>query len=171
MPSSFFCGFPWQCSELVLLLLSPQFPFSSGGSSLMFFCVGHRLPSSLLVRALPAMAGSYFSGVCSLSHPGFWATVWLLLSFPRRFLCFRCLACVLFGPYFLSSLGLGLAFVLRRLLRDSVESQFLRDWVLPLGRVCSVGCGFSVCAVFVSLAVCLWSFSYAGLFASGFRPL
>ena len=39
-------------------------------------------------------------------------------------------------------------FVLRRLLRDSVESQFLCDRVLLLDRVCSVGCGFSVCAVF-----------------------
>ena len=79
---------------------------------------------------------------------GFWATVWLLRSFPHHFLCFRCLACVLIGCYCLSFFGFGLVFVLRRLLRDSVESLFLRDGVLPLGQVCSVGCGFSVCAVF-----------------------
>ena len=83
-----------------------------------------------------------------LFHMCFWAPVWLLCSFPRRFLCFRYLACVLISRCFLSSFDFGLLFVLLRLLRDSVESQFLHDVVFPLGRVCSVGCGFSVCAVF-----------------------
>ena len=68
MPSSFFCGFPSQCFKLVLLLLSPRFPFSSSGSSLMLFCFGPRLPSFMYVIALHALEGSYFSGVCSLSH-------------------------------------------------------------------------------------------------------
>ena len=49
-------------------MLSPQFPFSSSGSSLMLFCFSRRLPSSLYVLALPALEGSYFSGICSLSH-------------------------------------------------------------------------------------------------------
>ena len=66
VPSSF-CGFTWQCFELVLLLISPQFPFSSSGS-LLLFCFGRRLPTFLYVIALPALEGSYFSGVCSLSH-------------------------------------------------------------------------------------------------------
>ena len=94
-----------------------------------------------------------------LFRMGFWATVWLLRSFPRRFLCFRCLACLLICRYFLSSFSFDLVFVLLRLLRDSVESQFLRDGVLPLGRVCSVSCGFSVCAVFavfISLSLILF---------------
>ena len=97
-----------------------------------------------------------FSLVSVLFHMCFRAPVWLLRSFPRRFLCFRYLACVLIGPYFLSSLGFGLLFVLFCLLCDLVESWLLCDGVLPLGRVCSVGCGFSVCAVF-AIFIC-WSF-------------
>ena len=49
------------------------------------------------------------------------------------------------------------------LLRDSVASQFLRDGVLPLGRVFSVSCGccsFSVCFFsWSSFSVCPWSLS------------
>ena len=55
---------------------------------------------------------------------------------------------VLFGLYFLSSLGFVLVLFFFNILHDSVASQFLRDMVLPLGPVFSVGCGccsFSVC--------------------------
>ena len=49
------------------------------------------------------------------------------------------------------------------ILRDSVASQFLRDGVLPLGRVFSVGCGccsFSVCFFsWPSFSVRPWSSS------------
>ena len=97
-----------------------------------------------------------FSLASVLFHMCFWAPVWLLRSFPRRFLCFQYLACVLIGRYFLSSFGFGLLFVLLCLLHDSVESQFLRDGALPLGRVCSIDCGFSVCAIFAVFI--RWSF-------------
>ena len=117
-----------------------------------------------LPRKLP------FSLASVVFHMCLWAPVWLLRLFPRHFLCFRYLACVLIGRYFLSSFGFGLLFVLLRLLHGSVESRFLRDGVLPLGRVCSVGCGFSVCAVFAVFIRGLSSSSWAGFSASGFRP-
>ena len=110
------------------------------------------LPVSLL--SLPWKVPISLASV--LFRMSFWVPVWLLRSFPHRFLCFRCLACVLIGRYFLSSFGFGLLYVLLRLLCDSVESKFLRDGILPLGRVCSVGCGFSVCAVFICLSFILF---------------
>ena len=93
-----------------------------------------------------------FSLASVLFHMCFWAPVWLLCLFPRRFLCFRYLACLLIGRYFLSSSSFGFVFVLLCFLCDSVESRFLRD----RDRVCSVGCSFSVCAVFADF-IC-WSF-------------
>ena len=65
---------------------------------------------------------------------------------------------------FLALLGIQPCVVLLHLLRDSVESQFLRDGVLPLGRVFSVGCGycsFSVCLFsWPSFSVRPWSSSF-----------
>ena len=118
------------------------------------FMLWWRLPSFLYVFALPALAGRCISSVCSLA----WAFVLLFCSCTRILLAF-----VLLGRCFLPSLGFSLVFVLLRLLRDSVESQFLHDGVLPLGRVCSVGCGFYICLLSCpSLSDCPWSSSCFG---------
>ena len=132
-----------------------------------WFCFWWLLPSFLSVLVLPALGGRSLSCVflpwllrCWLAH-----TLGVLVDF----ICFGFLVCVLLGRRFLATLGFGLAFTLVHLLRDSVESQFLRDGVLRLGRVCSVGCCFSVCFLFgQSLSTCPWSSSCSGRLSSSF---
>ena len=105
----------------------------------MLFCFGGLcLPSCMSLLSLPWQGAVFLVSV--LFSVGFFAAVSLLCSYPRRLLCFRFLAFVFLGRCFLHSLGFSLVFVLLCLLRDSVKSQFPRDGVLPLGRVCSVSC-------------------------------
>ena len=127
------------------------------------------MPSFLSVLALPALGGSSLSLASVCLGLGYWADSWLLRSCPSRLLSVWFLVCVLLGRHFLATLGFGLAFVLVHLLRDLVESQFLRDGVLPLGRGCSVGCCFCVCFLFWrSLSTCPWSSSCSGRLSSSF---
>ena len=106
----------------------------------LVFCFGGLcLPSCVSFLSLPWQGAVFLASV--IYSVGFCAAVSLLRSYPSRLLCFPFLAFFLLCRCFLTSLGFSLVFVLR----DTVESQFLRGGVLPLGRVCSVGCGFSVC--------------------------
>ena len=119
-----FCG---------LLLLSSWLPLSSTGTSLVLFSVGGCcLPSCLSLRSLPSWASV---SLTSISFGLVFCSGALLLSLCPSHCLFGFLECVLLGRYFLSSFGFGFLFVVVRLLRNSVESQFLRDGVLPLGRV------------------------------------
>ena len=118
------------------------------------------LPSCLSLRSLPSWAS------VSLASISFGLVLYsgalLLPSCPSPCL-FGFLECVLLGRYFLSSFGLGLVFVIVHLLCNSVESQFLRDGVLPLGRVHSIGCCLYVCFLsWLSLSPCPWSSSGSG---------
>ena len=155
--------------SLVFLLLSSRFPLPSSGSSLMLFWFWSTLPSFLYVLALNALAG-YFSLASVLFGMGFCAAVSLLCSFPSH-LCFLFLRAS-FSVAGASSFGFSVMLVFLLLLRDSVESRFLRDGVLPLGRVCSVGCGFSVCCLSCPyISVCPWSSSCSGFNPPGFQDL
>ena len=135
---------------MVRLLLSPlpSLPYSGASLVLLLLLVA--------VAFLPVCPAPCLGGVAlSLASVrlGYCADGLLLRSCPIvYFICFGFLVCVLLGRRFLASLDSGLAFILVHLLCDSVESQFLHDGVLPLGRVCSVSCCFClfpVWAVFV----------------------
>ena len=163
VPSSFFCGFPWRCFALVRLLLSPlpSLPYSGASLVLLLLLVA---VAFLPVCPAPCLGGSRSLSLASV-RLGYCAVGLLLRSCPIvYFICIGFLGCVLLGRRFLASLDSGLAFILVHLLCDSVESQFLHDGVLPLGRVCSVSCCFClfpVWAVFVLLSLVLfmsWSF-------------
>ena len=107
---------------------------------LAFFSCWWLIPPFLSILALPSLEVALSLSSVRLGLGSF-AVSWLLLSCPRPLsLGLGCLACFLLNCLFLATFGSGLALVLVNLLGASVESQFLRDGVLPLGRVCSVGC-------------------------------
>ena len=144
--------------SLVCLLLSSRFPLPSSGSSLvLFWSPSLPLFSFLFLPWLVSFSRRLSSLVCPC----------VLMSPPRWFLS-RHLGFLFFlasfSVCFLPSLGFVLVLFFFNLLRDSVESQFLRDGVLPLGRVFSVGCGccsFSVCFFSgPSFSVRPWSSSF-----------
>ena len=93
------------------------------------------LPTFLSVFGFPASFDLCLSCVCSFD--------WFVCSGTSRLLSslvFGFLTLFLLGRFFLSSVCWPCV-VLVHLLRNSVEYQFLRDGVLPLGRV--ISCGFS----------------------------
>ena len=149
------------CSLLGLLFLPPVPHWCC------FFMGGCCLPSCLSLRSLPSWASV---SLVSVSFSLFLCSgALLLLSCPSPCL-FVLLACILLSRYFLSSLGFGLLFVLVPLLLNSVESQFLRDGVLPLGH--SIGCCVCVCFMsWLSLSPCHWSSSGSGRWFSSSSTL
>ena len=85
----------------------------------------------LTLRSCAGFLGDSFSG---------WFPCLALWLFPVGFsACGVSLPCVLCSLLFWPSLGFSHSILLWSLLCDLVESQFLRDGVLPSGRVSSVG--------------------------------
>ena len=145
-PGTFFVllWFSLRLFSLVCRLLSSRFPLPSSGSSLVLVW----LPSlpSFSILFLPWL-GSFSLRQFSLACAGVLLSP--LLWFLSHHLGFLFFLGSFSGLCFLPSLGFVLVlFFFFNILRDSVASRFLRDGVLPLGRVFSVSCGccsFSVC--------------------------
>ena len=114
--------------SLLLSFLLPLLPVVPRGSSPF----GGPFPTALLVMALAFFGGfsSYWVASISLLAIPCSFTPPLLLGFPSM----RPPHTPLLGPFRICP-----CIILVPLLRDSVESQFLRDGVLPKGPVSSVG--------------------------------